>query len=158
MIKFQLTKPVSSNNKEFDVIELHEPKVLHMPLVSKIKEGYNSAQLDYLKRVQEANPNKEAMREAQEDEAVKKTDEEDAQAVEDFGEWVKSVLNGACIDTDKIFENMAALLVSSGIASLGSSGNEETKQDIQRGHINTLSIKDLVDLTAKYIAVFIMPS
>ncbi len=158
MIKFQLTKPISSNNKEFDVIELHEPRVLHMPLVSKLKEGYNSAQLDYMKRVQEATPNKGELQQAQADAQDKKDDEDEAQSEEEMLSWVKAVLHGACLDTDKIFSNMQALMASSGIAKMYVSQDDENKQNMAVGHINQLSVKDLVDLTAKYIAVFILPS
>ncbi len=160
MITFKLTKPISSSNKEYTVLELQEPRVIHMPLVSQIKEGYNSAQLDTTRRFGEINQYNKAVMDQAKDEAEAKAEDGDKLSEEDLTEGVKVILNVACTDTARIFENMGALLASTGIAKicLSEDGENNHKQDMQKGHVNSLSIGDMVDITSKYMAVFIMPS
>lgn len=138
--EYVLTHPIKYGEKTLTVFKFNAPVVRHMALVAKIKEGYSSAQLDILSRLKASGIDLESQ----------SGNEDTAQSDTDKIEGVISVLNSACVGSVDIYENAKALFLSTGIGTLDNS-------PIQAGHLDKVGIKDFTDMTAQYIAFFILP-
>lgn len=149
MLKYTFTKPLKYGNKSMVAIELNQPTVRHMSLLCQIKEGYNTAQLDILKRV-----NASGVKTTTADPADGK---ENKPSPEEIEEGIKGVLNMACSGTDKIYDNIKALYLSTGIAKIIDS-TEKEPQALSPGYLDRMSLEDFIDMSAKYIAAFISPA
>ena len=147
MLKYTFTKPLKYGNKSMSGVELYEPTVRHMPLICQIKEGYNVAQLDVLKRLKEAKI----------EGASPPQDKEEKLSTEELTESIKGLLNSACAGTDKIYDNIKALYLSTGIAKIIDSAEKEPRA-LNPGYLDRMSLEDFIDMSAKYIAAFISPA
>lgn len=149
MIKYTLTKPLKYGNKQLSSIELHAPTVMHLPLLSKIKEGYNMAQLDYMKRLKESGINLL-------DNASSTSEKKEEVSDDDMAEGVRDILQIACVGTSQIYENMKALFLSDGICCPFE--GEETFKKLEVGHLNKININDFISMVAIYLGAFIIPA
>ena len=135
--------------EEFQKVSVSEPTILHMPLVAKIKESYNLAVMDMVKRFEGVGKKPE------EGNATEKH-LDDAEKKEELKIGIRAVLDSACQGTAALYENFQALLLSDEIAVMHRV--DGTPKSLKKGYLNKIGIKDFMNITVEYLFAFILPA